>query len=52
MFQRLPLAPAQVKGGNTYENLLNKIRQIVYSLYREKELTKKAYNSIMNSIKL
>ena len=52
MLQRLPLAFAQVKGGNTYENLLNKIRQIVYSLHQEKELTKKTYNSIMNSIKL
>ena len=33
MFQRLPIALAQVKAGNTSENLLNKIRQIIYSLY-------------------
>ena len=31
MFQRLGLA--QVKAGNTSENLLNEIRQIIYSLY-------------------
>ena len=33
MFQRLPIALAQVKVGNTSENLLNEIRQIIYSLY-------------------
>ena len=33
MLQRLPIAPAQVKACNNSENLLNEIRQIVYSLY-------------------
>ena len=33
MLQRLPIAFGQVKAGNTYENLLNKIRQIIYPLY-------------------
>ena len=33
MLQRLPVALAQVKAGNTSENLLNEIRQIIYSLY-------------------
>ena len=32
MFQRLPIALAQVKAGNISENLLNEIRQIIYSL--------------------
>ena len=41
MLQRLPIALAQVKAGNTSENLLNEIRQIIYSLYRTKEITKK-----------
>ena len=36
MCQRLPIAPAQVKASNTSENAQNKIRQIIYSLYREK----------------
>ena len=40
MLQRLPIALAQVKAGNTSENLLNEIRQIIYSLYRAKEITK------------
>ena len=34
------------------ESLLNEIRQIVYSLYRSKEITKKVYNNIINSIKV
>ena len=33
MFQILPIALAQVKAGKTSENLLNEIRQIIYSLY-------------------
>ena len=40
-FKRLPIALAQVKVGNTSENLLNKIRQSKYYLYRPKEITKK-----------
>ena len=52
MLQRLPIALAQVKAGNTSENLLNEIRKIIYSLYRAKEITKKVYNNIMNSVKL
>ena len=52
MLQRLPIALAQVKAGNISKNLLNKIRRIIYSLYQAKEITKKVYNNIMNSIKL
>ena len=37
MFQRLPIALAQVKAANTSGNLLNEIRQIIYSLYRAKK---------------
>ena len=40
MLERLPIAQAQVKAGNTSENLLNEIRQITYSLYRANEITK------------
>ena len=46
ILQRLPIALAQVKAGNTSENLLNGIRQIIYYLYGEKEVTKKVYNKI------
>ena len=52
MLQRLPIALAQVKAGNTSENLLNEICQIIYSLYLEKKITKKVYSNIMNSMKL
>ena len=52
ILQRLPIAPAQVKAGKASKNLLNKIRQIIYSLFREKGSTKKVYNNIINSIKL
>ena len=36
MLQKLPIALAQVKAGNNSENLLNEIRQIVYSLYQSR----------------
>ena len=52
MFQRLPIALAQIKAGNNSESLFNEIRQIVYSLYQSKEITKKVYNNIIKSIKV
>ena len=52
MLQRLPIAPAQVKAGNNSESLLNEIRQIVYSLYQSKQITKKVYNNIIKSINI
>ena len=52
MLQRLPIALPQEKAGNTLENVLNEIHQIIYSLYQEKKIAKKVYNNIMNSIKL
>ena len=50
MPQRLPIALAQVKAGNNSESLLNEIRQIAYSLYQSKQITKKVYNNIIKSI--
>ena len=41
MLQRFPIALAEVNTGNTFKNLLNEIRQIKYSLYQTKEITKK-----------
>ena len=49
MLQRLPIEFAQIKAGNTSENLLNEIKQVIYSLYWAKEITKKVYNNIVNS---
>ena len=52
MLQRLPIALAQVKAGNNSESLLNEIRQIAYSLYQSKQITKKVYNNIIKSINI
>ena len=52
MLKRLAIALAQIKTGNNSESLLNKIRQILYSLYRSKKITKKVYNNIIKSIKV
>ena len=52
MLQRLPIAHAQVKAGNNSESLLNEIKQIVYSLYQSKQMTKKVYNNIIKSINI
>ena len=49
--QRLLIALTQVKAGNNSESLLNEIRQIVYSLYQSKEITKNIYNHIIESIR-
>ena len=48
----MPIALAQVKAGNNSENLLIEIRQIVYSLYQSREITKKVYNNVIKSIHL
>ena len=50
MLQRLPIALAEGKAGDNSENLLNEIRQIIFSLYQAKEITKKAYNNLMKSL--
>ena len=50
ILQRLPIALAQVKAGSNSENLLNEIRQIVYSFYQSKQITKKVYNNIIKLI--
>ena len=50
MLQRLPIALAQVKADNNSQNLLNEIRQTIYSMYQSKEITKKVYNNLMESL--
>ena len=39
--QRLPILLAQVQRGNTFLNLFNETRQIVYSLYELKYIAKR-----------
>ena len=48
MLSRLPITLAQLKAGNNSEKPKNKIRQLLYSIYRSKNMTKQMYN---NSIK-
>ena len=50
MHQKLPIALAQVKAGNTSDDLLNKTRQIFYPLYQVKGQGKKVYNNINKSM--
>ena len=52
MLQRLPIVLTQIKAGNDSDSLLNEIRQIVYSLYQSKEITKNVYNNIIKSMKV
>ena len=46
----LPILLAQKQAGNTSQKLNNEIRQIIYSLYRSKNLSKTFYNHLINSI--
>ena len=50
MLSRLPISLAQLKAGNNSEKLENKIRQLLYSLYRSKKLTKQLYKSLIDII--
>ena len=50
MLQRLPTALAQLRAGNNSENLLNEIRQIIYSLYQPKEITKQVSNNLIKPL--
>ena len=50
MLNRLPILLAQIQAGNNSIKLKNEIRQILYSLYRSKALTKTVYNNLIKSI--
>ena len=50
MLSRLPISLAQLKAGNNSEKLKNEIRQLLYSLYRSKTLTKQIYKSLIDII--
>ena len=50
MLSRLPISLAQLNAGNNSEELKNKIRQLLYSLYRSKKLTKQLYKSLVDII--
>ena len=50
LLSRLPITLAQLKAGNNSEKLKNEIRQLLYSLYRSKKLTKQLYKSLVDII--
>ena len=50
MLSRLPISLAQLKAGNNSGNLKNEIRQLLYSLYRSKNMTKQVYNNLIKYI--
>ena len=47
---RLPITLAQLNAGNNCKKLKNKSRQLLYSLYHSKNLTKTIYNNLVNAI--
>ena len=51
MVNRLPILFAQIEAGNNSVKLKNEARQILYSLYRSKLLTKTVYNNLIKSIR-
>ena len=50
MLNRLPIALAQLQAGNNSNKLKNEIRQLLYSLYRSKNMTKQIYKSLISII--
>ena len=50
MLSRLPISLSQLKAGNNFEKLKNEIRQLLYSLYRSKKLSKKIYENLIKTI--
>ena len=50
MLSRLPISLAQLQAGNNSEKLKNEIRQLLYSLYRSKDMTKQVCNSLIKPI--
>ena len=50
ILSRLPIALAQLKAGNNSEKLKNEIRQLLYSLYCSKNMTKQVYNNLIKYI--
>ena len=51
MLNRLPILLAQIQAGNNSNKLNNEARQILYSLYRSKVLTKTVYNNLIRAIR-
>ena len=49
--KQMPILLTQIQAGNNSKSLKNELRQILYSLYRSKVLTKTVYNNLIKSIR-
>ena len=50
MFTRFPILLAQIKAGNNSQKPKNEIRQLLYSLYRSKKISKTVYKNLIETI--
>ena len=50
MLSRLPISLTQLEAGNNSNKLKNEIKQLLYSLYRSKNMTKQVYNNLIKHI--
>ena len=50
MLSRLPISLAQLEAGNSSNKRKNEIRQLLYSRYRSKNMTKQVYNNLIKHI--
>ena len=50
MLSRLPISLAQLQAGNNSNKLKNEVRQLLYSLYRPKNMTKQVHNNLIKHI--
>ena len=50
MLARLPILLAQIKAGNNSRELKNEIRQLLYSLYKSKQISKTVYKNLIATI--
>ena len=50
MLSRLPISLAQLQAGNNSNKLKNEIRQLLYSLYHSKNMTKQVYNNLIKHV--
>ena len=50
MLSRLPISLAELEAGNNSNKLKNEIRQLLYTLYRSKNVAKQVYNNLIKHI--
>ena len=51
MLSRLPIVLAEIQAGNNSKQLKNEARQLIYSLYESKKISKKLCNVLIKKLK-